>query len=205
MILIMINIFCVLVKPGYNIKYVENLYEMCSKYISKEFKFNCLTDSPSRIENNIYYHNIEKFELDTWWNKLLIFHNNYSSDDINLYFDLDIKIQENIDCLIDDIEKDILCVVDTPWKDDWYFNQTSTKIKDVSAFLCYGNTSVMGWIGKSQHYIYDNFDKNMFEILKDNFGDDTYINRFAKVKYFKKIINPFDSTYPIIINYKKID
>ena len=191
-------------KPGYSTLYVERLYDMCSKYISYEFKFNCLTDGPSRIENNIQYHNIEKFELDTWWNKLLIFHSDYSSDDINLYFDLDLKINSNIDTLVDDIEKDLLCVVDTPWKDDKFFERA--RYRNTLSLVHYGNSSVMGWIGKSQHYIYKNFEENIFEILKSHYGDDGYINGFARVKYFKDIMGFSDVKNKVItLNHKNLE
>lgn len=134
---------------------------------------------------------------------------------MNIYFDLDIKFTENIDFLVADIQQENLCVVDTPWKNPYFDKEGKFLKKHVEkynhknhdAFYCYGNTSVMGWIGKSQKYIYEDFDQNMFEILKNNFGDDTYINNFAKTKYFKDAIGypKLKPELPITIYYKECD
>lgn len=158
---------------------------------------------------------MENYELDTWWNKILLFKEDISKEGMNLYFDLDIKFTENIDFLIADIQQEKLCVVDTPWKKP-YFDKGGKFLKkhvekynhkNYDAFYCYGNTSVMGWIGKSQKYIYEDFNQNMFEILKNNFGDDTYINNFAKIKYFKDAIGypKLKTKLPITIYYKECD
>ena len=192
-------------KPKYSVSDVERLFNMCCKYISIDFKFNCLTDGPARIENSIQYYNIEKYELDTWWNKMLIFHNDYSSNGINIFFDLDISIEKNIDCLINMIDDDKISVVDTPWKNAKYFAQNS---KNKDAFLAYGNTSVIGWIGKKHHILFERFYDNIFEVTSKHFGDDTYINQYENKRYFDTIIDSFKMNKVndphIIVNYKKL-
>jgi hypothetical protein len=209
-----INVYCVFVKPGYSIAWVERLYFLCRQYLSYDFTFNCLTDQDNTSALPINFIRVEKYELDIWWNKILLFKEDISKDGINLYFDLDIKFKSNIDFLISDIQSDKLCVVDTPWKKD-YFDENGIAIKkklenfnhkNYKAFYCYGNSSVMGWIGQSQKHIYENFDENLFEILKENFGDDTYINNFADKKYFKENSIGYDkSNCPITIYYKECD
>jgi hypothetical protein len=193
----MINIYCVLVKPGYNIQWVERLYGLCKKYLSYDFTFTCLTDQENISNFPIEFIRVEQYELDTWWNKMLIFKDNISKEGINLYFDLDIDISNNIDELINQIEKEKLCLVDTPWKNTHdYFNHA---LRNSSAFIEYGNTSVMGWISKSQTYLFKYFHNDIFKHTSEHFGDDTFINRNANKKYFSNIVGLQNS----IINIRK--
>ena len=193
----MINIYCVLVKPGYNIQWVERLYSLCKKYLSYDFTFTCLTDQENISNFPIEFIRIEQYELDTWWNKMLIFKDDISKEKINLYFDLDIDILDNFDELLDQIEPNKLCLVDTPWKNTHeYFTHA---LKNSAAFIEYGNTSVMGWIGKSQNNLFEYFYSDIFKHTSEHFGDDTFINRNANKKYFSNIIGLQNS----IINIKK--
>ena len=118
---------------------------------------------------------------------MLIFKDDISKERINLYFDLDIDILKNIDCLIDDIEKEKLCVVDTFWKNSQSYFE-NVELKNLKSFVEYGNTSVMGWIGKSQNYLFEYFYNDIFKHTIEHFGDDTFINRNANKKYFKPVI-----------------
>ena len=197
----MINIFCVLVKPGYNIDWVERLYRQCHQYLSHEFTFTCLTDLDQESFYPIKFVNIDHYELDTWWNKLLIFYEDYSHEGINLYFDLDITINKNINCLIDDIEEGKLTVVDTPWKDDWYFSQKDSDGYQMKRYLEYGNSSVMGWYSRTQKHLTDIFFSDIFKHTAEHYGDDTFINRQADKKYFKTIIGPVEDSH-IELNVK---
>lgn len=128
---------------------------------------------------------------------MLIFKDSISKEGINLYFDLDIDISNKIDKLICQTEKEKLCVVDTPWKNTHeYFNHA---LRNPEAFIEYGNTSVMGWIGKSQTYLFEYFYNDIFKHTSEHFGDDTFINRHANKKYFSNIVGLQNS----IINIRK--
>ena len=175
--------FCVLAKPKYTIQHVERLYGLLDRYLSREFNLVCLTDQTLSSDLPISFINVREYELDTWWNKVLIFqYANYG-----LYFDLDVDIKKNIDFLLEDIENGKICVVDTPWKDKAYFEQTSSRV-NTEAFLCYGNTSVMGWRG-NHTYLVSLLFENIFKHVLENYGDDTFINRNGKIKYFRREID----------------
>lgn len=202
----MITVFCVLVKPKYSVDDVVNLRDNVSEHLKKRFNMVCLTDRDI-TEPGIEFINVSSYDLETWWNKVLLF-NNTISRDTNLYFDLDVKIHQSIDCLLEQIDDTNITVVDTPWKDKKYFDQklaSEFAYRRSHSFLHYGNTSVMGWKGDKQ-YIVDLLLSDVFTHTTQHFGDDTFINSNAKVKYFKFDIQRYIigmATPAITINYGK--
>ena len=211
----MINVFCVLVKPSYSLKYVDRLYEQIKNNLSYEFNFICLTDTNYQSIYPIKFIDVKSYELDTWWNKVLIFDKSISGNDKNLYFDLDILVKGNLDFLVDDIEDDYLHVVNTLWKDEKYFKLIKKSKYGKSdffnrAFYCYGNSSVMGWKGNQHQHLVDLLLSDLNKHVIEHFGDDTFINLYGKIKYFQpKILwaNKMDydkiTDRRIIITYKQ--
>jgi hypothetical protein len=181
----MIHVFCVLVKPLYDIRYVERLYDGVKNNLSIPFKMVCLTDSEWQTNLPIEFVDVTSYPFDTWWNKLVMFDSKVSGPDVNIYFDLDVKITGNIDFLAN-IEDDSLYVVDSVWKSGDYLNAKNYK-KFGDAFYCYGNSSVLGWRGATQQYLLDKVLDDIFITIK-HFGDDTYLNNTAKIKYFDQKI-----------------
>ncbi len=182
----MINVYCVLVKPLYDIKYVERLYLGVKQNLTLPFNMICLTDGEWKTDLPITFIDVRKYDLDIWWNKIAMLSNEISGPSFNLYFDLDVSIVGNIDFLLDDLTTEHLCVVDSVWKDEGYKNPKQFG-KFGSAFYCYGNSSVLGWIGNSQHFL---FDKLMDDIMitVEHYGDDTYLNKYANTKFFQQKI-----------------
>lgn len=201
----MVRIFCVLVKPKYTFSNVISLYNKVSKNINHEFEFVCLTDHEPFIYNGINMVNVSSYDLDTWWNKVLMFDKQHSGN-TNLYFDLDVDICSSIDCLVEQIDHEHITVVDTPWKDSSYFAQKYKGVrayKIADALFYYGNTSVMGWRGDKQHLV-DLLLSDIFTHTSQHYGDDTFINKNAKIKYFDFDIQRFYPGMPtpaIAINY----
>lgn len=159
---------------------------MCKKALSKQFKFICLTDRDESSDKPIEFIRVDGYELDTWWNKVLIFKDGVSGESINLYFDLDVSIVRMIDSLIDDIEHDKLCVVDTVWKDREWNDEIIMDRKD--AFISYGNSSVMGWIGRSHDFLTQMLLEDVYKHTSEHYGDDTFIQKYGRIKYFKRAI-----------------
>lgn len=152
----------------------------------------CLTDSVWETNCPIQFVDVKHLELDTWWNKVALFSKDISGSNINLYFDLDIDIVGSIDFLIEDLEADKLSVVDTLWKDG-SFVEDGLKTKRGSSFFCYGNSSVMGWIGNSHNFLFEQLIDNPF-IMVEHYGDDTYINKDGNIKYFRPLICDISSS-----------
>lgn len=185
----MINVHCVLVKPKYSVEHVEKLYDQIRKYLTYDFKMLCLTDGNWKTDRPVEFNNVERFELDTWWNKVVLFNREFSGEGINLYFDLDVLIHGNIDFLVEDVKQGILKVVDTVWKNDrWWGLVDKLPQKNKERFFCNGNTSVMGWVGDSHHYLFELLMSDVFKHTAEHYGDDTFINKYGKVSYFPKKI-----------------
>lgn len=198
----MINVYCVLVKPLYNIKYVERLYNGVKNNLSYPFNMICLTDSRWDTDLPITFVDTTKYELDTWWNKVVMFDESISGLGVNLYFDLDVEIIGNIDFLVDGVIDDSLFVVDTVWKDDAYLKAKHFK-KFGDAFYCYGNSSVLGWLGNTQDYLIKKLIADPFITMK-HYGDDTYLNHYAKTKYFQQKICDYQSTVMSLMKDKRV-
>jgi len=169
------------VKPKYTKEHVERLYLLIDKYLSRDFELICLTDRDESSDLPIQFARVDEYELDTWWNKILIFEK-CNHDCTNLYFDLDVNILGKLEFLLDDIDTESVTLVDTLWKP-----------KDMSdrdpRFFCYGNSSVMGWIGKSHAFLAEMLLSDVFKHTSEHYGDDTFINKYGKIRYFSHMID----------------
>lgn len=186
----MINFYCVLVKPNYTIKHVEALYDQLTQYLSYDFTLTCLTDSTWNTDRPIVFVDVSKYELDTWWNKILCFNKQICSKDVNVYMDLDVLILKNINFVVDEVEKGQLKIVDTVWKNKrWWSLVDNLDVKNKSSFFCDGNSSIMGWVGDSHHFLYEKLFDDIFKHTSEHFGDDTFISQYANAKrYSAKIM-----------------
>lgn len=99
----MTTICCVLWgKEKYQWQHVEKLYAMVKDKYAERFDFVCLIDKPERIKNpNIHYYELPK-GLNGWWNKLLLFSNDFQKNFIPpfLFLDLDLILTDKIDDII---------------------------------------------------------------------------------------------------------
>lgn len=201
----MITVYCVLVRPKYTVDDVIRLNESLRLHLTKPHRLICLTDWHYLEHSDIEFINITDYDLDTWWNKVLVFDSSISND-INLYFDLDTMIYKNIDLLVEQIDDKHITVVDTPWKNEQYFAQKYKGVrayKIADALFHYGNTSVMGWKGSKQ-FLVDMLFEDMFTHVSQHYGDDTFINKYGNVRYFDADIQRYYLGMPsplIAINY----
>ena len=178
-----------MVKPSYSIEHVERLYDQVRKYLTRNFKFICLTDSGWKTDRPIEFIDAARFELDTWWNKVALFSREVSGPGINLYFDLDTLIKGSVNFLADEVKQGFLKVVDTVWKnDEWWRLVDKLDHKNKEGFFCNGNSSVMGWVGDSHHYLFEMLMSDIFKHTSEHYGDDTFINKYGRVAYFPKKI-----------------
>lgn len=140
----MINVLSVKVGTKYNANYVNRLLKMCRRTITDDFNFYCYTDDPSGIDRDVVCidfidHNISK----PVFNKLYLMSNQLTTQlfhqgDKCIYFDLDVVIKQNIDCLFDPWLDD-LRVIHTSWKDNYHIDV------GYPHFIHSINTSCMTW------------------------------------------------------------
>jgi len=96
----MVDVVCVNWGSKYPIEYTKRLYNMVRRNTSHDFKFYCLTDCVANYSGDI--HAVElKSGLTGWWNKMQLFRTDVLKQGEYLYFDLDVVITGNIDCLFD--------------------------------------------------------------------------------------------------------
>jgi len=89
---------CVNYGTKYDVKYVQNLYNMVKRNTTMPYKFVCFTDHvklPKLVEGDIEVRQFKYHDLDGWWNKMQLFN---ECEEETLYMDLDVVITGNIDC-----------------------------------------------------------------------------------------------------------
>ena len=113
------NIYTVKWGSKYSAKHVNKIYESCKEFISQDFTFYCLTEKPKGLDKDIKvipFPNGNK--LEKWWNKMYLFDDNVvRQKGENLFFDLAIIIQKNIDDIANFDPEDCLCFGQTHWHD----------------------------------------------------------------------------------------
>jgi len=94
------NVVCVNWGTKYGVEYTLRLYNMVKRNTTKDFKFYVLTDVVDRYNKYDYINTIElDNDLVGWWNKLCLFKEGVLPKGEYLYFDLDVVIVDDIDCL----------------------------------------------------------------------------------------------------------
>lgn len=154
-----VKVFCVNVGDKYSPEYVYKLKSAVNRHLSVDHKFYVYTDNIQDYDFSIK----AKYDLETWWNKLLIFENTGPC----LYFDLDVIIQNPIDMLI----KDSFHMVNPSWKNPEKAKILADRPDIGTAFT---NSSVMAWVDNRnilEHFLQDP-EMYMFKYG----GDDRYLH-----------------------------
>ena len=114
-----INIYTVKWGSKYSAKHVNKILESCKEFMTSDFKFYCLTENTKGLDKEINVIPLPKDnKLEKWWNKMYLFDDNVvRQKGENLFFDLDIIIQKNIDDIVNFDPEDCLCFGKTHWHD----------------------------------------------------------------------------------------
>lgn len=135
-------ISCVKWGDKFSHEHVNRLYRMVCKQFDDEFQFVCYTENPTDIHPDIKIIPLDlEHDLETWWWKLTLFE--HPTDEINLFFDLDVVIQNNITHLKSYVNNDRLRVVKSYWKP--HLEGAVQEIKN--QFDMNINSSVLIWRG----------------------------------------------------------
>lgn len=167
----MIDVYCVNVGTKYNRDFDQELKESVEKHLTLEHSFTCLTDKPEKDYDRPVTHP----ELRGVFHKLSLFQFTGKC----LFFDLDIKINENIDFLADDFRR--LTLVDSsPWKQE--------SLRDPLKFRMTQNTlvnsSIMRWSDETE--VFKKFMKHRDLYVRLYSGIDRFIyNEGINYKYFQ--------------------
>lgn len=135
------NIYCVKHGDKYSADHVNRLYRMVKKNTTVPFKFYCLTEDPKGITDDVNIIPLdETLKMKAWWWKICLFQEGMP-EGINTYFDLDVVIQSNIDCL-NTFVNNRLQLID--------YSQIDTEIPlgetdSLGAVVTFYNSSIMCW------------------------------------------------------------
>ena len=167
-----ITVYCLKWGVKYNRKFVEDLKSSLEKHLTVDYDFKCYTDKPETDYDIPVKYNY----LEGVWHKIALLEFTGPS----LYFDLDVKISDNINFLVSDF-KDFTVIDSQPWK------KTSSKTSFDFKFKLFNNTfintSIMRWSNSTDicNYFLSNKDK----FIKDYKATDRFIyNEKLSYKYF---------------------
>lgn len=160
-----VSIICVKWGTKYSPEYVNILRAMVKRNLSLPHKFFCYTDDPDGLRDDIEIVKIED-KLHGWWNKLLLFQKEIPGVvGKTLYLDLDVIIVNPIDELFQFDENFVII-------EDWMYTvqrrRPTTTVYNSSVFVFE--------VGGNQH-VWDNFNKDRKQVLRDNPGDQDFITK----------------------------
>jgi len=166
------NVYCLKWGVKYNRKFVEDLKSALEKHLTVDYDFKCYTDTPETT-----YDIPVKYDFLTGvWHKIALLEFTGPS----LYFDLDIKINDNINFLATDF-KDFTVIDSRPWK------KTPSKASFDFKFKLFNNTmintTIMRWSKSSNICKY--FLTNKEKFIEDYRATDRFIyNEKLSYKHF---------------------
>lgn len=169
-----VNIICFKWGNKYGPEYVNKLYSMVKRNLTKPFNFVCFTDDKSSIRKEVEIKNLPELELPAKnavspWRKLVVFAKNFGGlKGQTMFLDLDVVIVDNIDCFFDYAGSDFTII------ENW-----TQKGQGV------GNSSVYVFeIGKYPKVL-ENFKKHRDEILNKHDNEQIYLSKFiGNIKYW---------------------
>ena len=167
------NIVCIKWSDKFSHDHVNRLYKMVSKHID-DFTFTCYTEDSTNINPNITIAPLNlDYQLENWWWKLCLFEK--PTDDITIFFDLDVVIQNDITHFKNYCNGKIR-LVKAYWK--------SYKLKDLDMNY---NSSVMIWKGDHTD-IWKKFysDPEYYMALYNGIDSFLYYNFKEKLDVFPK-------------------
>jgi len=158
-------------------EHVNRLYRMAKRNITLPFNFYCYTEDPTGIYDEVNIIPLdESLNLEKWWWKLTLFKQNNLNNGINLFFDLDIVIQSNIDHFFTKAKHNKITLIDK----DLVFDLEEIFISDSIYYdpktFSYYNSSIMLWYNNENQDIFEKFIKDYKLYTKVYAGIDRFFS-----------------------------
>jgi hypothetical protein len=172
-------------------EHVNRLYRMAKRNITLPFNFYCYTEDPTGIYDNVNIIPLDKtLTLEKWWWKLTLFKTNNLGNGINLFLDLDVVIQSNIDYFFTKAIHGKIVIID--------HEKTEIHLNDIDPPTDpYYNSSIMIWYNNENKEIYEKFIKNYKLYTKIYHGIDRFLSYEIPTLKFSGLNNS-DFYYRII-------
>jgi hypothetical protein len=163
---------CVIHDDAYDWIYVERLYNMLNRHISRGIRLHVYTELERPVPAPMIKHVLPTWGIRgpkrSWWYKINLFDTGQHAGPL-LYFDLDTVIVDNIDWICDLPLNYFWAVQD--FKYLWRPNHQSI------------NSSIMWWDTRKFHYVWQDFQgQNLQHIIKKFRGDQDYITKIVENK-----------------------
>ena len=138
---------CVIHGNGYSWDYVDRLYSMLCRNLSRPVRLHVYTEANRAVPDHMVKHALTDWGFagpkKSWWYKLQLFNTEHHSGPL-LYFDLDTVITKNIDW-----------IWQLPQRYFWAVRDFKYLWKDTCTV---SNTSVMWWNTEDYHYVWKEVD-----------------------------------------------
>ena len=164
---------CVIHSNGYSWDYVDRLYSMLSRHISRGIRLHVYTEADRVVPALYIKHTLDDWKISgpkkSWWYKMQIFNANYHAGPL-LYFDLDTVIIGSLDWLVN-LPLDYFWTI-RDFKYLWKSNNFTI------------NSSIMWFNTKQFHSVWEDFSSKKLEKITAVYrGDQDYITEAISVKY----------------------
>jgi hypothetical protein len=179
-------IVCLKWGKGYPSQDTNTLFRALSDLMQQPFRFACLTDDPSGLDDEIEAIPLPSFALDRaqWnngmWPKLAVFNPAlFAPGTPILMIDVDVLIARELSPFIDRITQTPGLHIIHDWHDthERWFPMVFSRVR-------HSNSSVVGFIAGTQNQIWDRFHNAGFEELRSQINDQEFIHCYAHNRHF---------------------
>lgn len=175
----MIDCACVIHGTGYDWIYVDHLYNMLKRHLTKEIRFHVYTEADRPVPPHMIKHVLKEWPGITgpkrsWWYKMQLFNPEHHSGDL-LYFDLDCVIVNSLDW-----------ITELPTTNFWTVRDFRYLQRNSYSGM---NSSVMWWNVKRFEHVWNDFDKLDIHVTVKRYpGDQDYLGAVippTELRYFE--------------------
>ena len=172
-----IDCACVIHGDGYTWDYVDRLYSMLCRHMSRAVNMHVYTEAERPVPAPYIKHNLENWGIGgpkkSWWYKMQLFNPELHSGPL-LYFDLDVVIVKNIDWI---------------WQSPLNYFWSVRDFKHLWRPTHYGiNSSVMWFDTTTFGYVWRNFSvQELKRVIGKHQGDQDFLNHAiptSEIKFF---------------------
>lgn len=161
-----IDCACVIHSNGYDWQYVNRLYNMLSRNLSRPIRFHVYTEADRSVPDHMIKHVLTEWPgiagpKRSWWYKMQLFDSGVFAGQM-LYFDLDVVVTGNLDW-----------ITELPTRSFWAIHDFRRLWKPSSRTI---NSSVMYFDTTQYHYVWSAFQQiPLNTVINNHKGDQDFI------------------------------
>jgi len=170
-----IDCACVIHGNTYSWTYVERLYNMLTRHLSRGIQLHVYTEADRSVPEPMIKHVLPEWQIhgprQSWWYKMCLFNSTEHTGPL-LYFDLDTVIVDNIDWI---------CELPLTWF--WTVRDFQYLWRPLQYTI---NSSVMWWDTQKFSYVWQDFqNQNLQQIMKKYRGDQDYLKKIIENQHLR--------------------